>query len=123
MRRLVFRVWPTVTMLSTLLMIMAFQNCGQPGTSSQASTQATEVTTGAVTMTGTVQQSQVDGCRFLISVQDENGNGKNYIPLDMDSRLLVAGNTVAISGTVRDDIVSTCMAGPILQVDQAAIVK
>ncbi len=122
MRGLLSRTWSSVLILCAFVMIASFENCGAPnqeGISSQPFQAPAEIS-----ISGTVQKSNLDGCQYLISVVDSStGETKEYIPQKMDPSLLSTGNLVKVTGTLALNEVSGCMAGPIIQVSEAALVS
>jgi hypothetical protein len=115
MRRILSKIWSTALLLCTFLMIAAFQNCGGKALSSSS---------GSINVSGTVQKSTLDGCSYVISAVDNStGNVQQFIPHEMDPNLLVDGNQVSITGTIATDEVSGCMAGPIIQVQEASLIS
>src|SRR5438552_4099474 len=100
--------------------LLGYQNCGmkqsqteyKPGDSFGAGQEH-------VMVTGTLQKSGIDGCKFLI----KNDQNQYFIPVQLDPALQQDGSNLKISGTVRTDLVSTCMGGTIIQVDKAEVVQ
>ena len=103
-----------------LISLMAFQNCGG-NASNPGHIDAAQVNSN-LTVHGTVMKSNIDGCSFLICAADNtDGNTKCFIPKGMDSTLLNDGNVVTVDGTVLNDVLTTCMAGSVLQVYNAKL--
>ena len=108
--------------------MVGFQNCGGQPPSSSNSSQGT-AKPSAVTMTGTVQkgsatQPLIDGCKVLICSYD-NVEKKQVcvIPVKFDTSTFNNGDVVEIEGVVRTDMVSTCMAGEIVQIATAKVIS
>jgi hypothetical protein len=122
MRRTLSKIWSTVLLLCTFLMIAAFQNCG--GQSAHNQSENASNLTGSISVSGTVQKSNLDGCKYLISTVDtSSGLVQQFVPEQMDPSLLKDGNQVSITGTIATDAVSDCMAGPIIQVQEASLIS
>lgn len=117
MRQALSKIWSTVLLLCTFIMIAAFQNCGGN------TVQRQEALNDTITVNGTVQTSNLDGCKYLISTIDDSGQVQQFIPHGMDPSLLVNGNQVSVTGSIATDEVSDCMAGSILQVQEASLVS
>jgi hypothetical protein len=118
MRQMMAKIWSTVLILSGFLSLAAFQNCGKANLSTPSNSALAQ--TGAVTINATVAKSNLDGCQYLLNVTDPaSGQVQSYVPLKMDTSLLKDGNTVTVSGILGTDSVGTCMAGPLLQVEEA----
>ena len=74
-------------------------------------------------MTATVTMVQTECSQYLICSHDNTTNQDScFLPINMDSTLLNAGNVVSVSGTIRTDMMNICMAQT-LQVSQAKLVS
>jgi hypothetical protein len=113
MKGWLYKIWTGALIFCAFILLPAYQNCG--GSAPQANTAATITLTSAQ-----VQKSTVDGCQFLlVSTNKATGVTQSYVPLKMDPQLLQDGMNVTVTGVIATDLVSTCMAGPLLQVTQA----
>jgi hypothetical protein len=112
------RLSTTVVLVLTFGMLLAYQNCG---TKLQSQNQSGAISSvAAITVNGTVQKSMVDGCNYLVCSNDNvSGGTKCFIPTKMDPSLLKDGNVVTVKGVIRDDMMTACMAGPVLEVQNA----
>jgi hypothetical protein len=122
MRRILSKIWSTALLFSTFIMIAAFQNCG--GQSVHNQSELSSNLTGSINVNGTVQKSTLDGCNYLISAVDNStGQVQQFIPKDMDPSLLIPGNQVSVTGTIVTDEVNDCMAGSMIQVQEASLIS
>jgi hypothetical protein len=118
------KFWSTVLGLFGLVSLLIFQNCGGKAASS-ADYNGTEhalngTTSNSIQVSGTVTKPNLDGCNYLIcSIDNTDGKTKCFIPQNMDPALLNEGNVVTVDGIIRNDILTTCMAGSVLQVSDA----
>ena len=106
-----------VFILATIGMMAAYQNCGTKHANNDP--MATTDSSSSITISGTVEQSDLDGCKLLIKAD----TGEYYIPVRSNTALLKPGATVKVTGLLRDDIVTTCMKGNVIQVDEAQVVN
>jgi hypothetical protein len=121
MRQTLAKLWSGVLIISAFLSLAAFQNCGSTNTSGTGNTNLSQIS--PITIKATVSKSSIDGCQYLLVVTDTTtGQIQNYVPLKMDSTLLQDGNVVTVSGTLATSTVGTCMAGLMLQVEEAQLV-
>jgi len=121
MRRTLSKIWSTALLFCTFIMIAAFQNCGGQATHNQAELASNS---GSIVVNGIVQKSTLDGCQYLItSIDNSTGSVQQFIPQEMDPSLLKEGNQVSITGTIATDTVNECMAGPVIQVQEASLVS
>lgn len=103
------KILAIVFLIAGFGIIMSYQNCGQP--------QAPKSNTaGSVTVSGTIEKSNLDGCNTLI-ISDEDPNSK-FIPFGVNQNTLVDGDHVTITGHFPNDVFSSCMAGVILRVEK-----
>ena len=74
----------------------------------------------SITITGTIQRRDI-GMGAWALVTDE---GDTYeILRGADKNLLKAGQTVKIQGQVREDIMTTAMIGPVLEVKSFEVIS
>jgi hypothetical protein len=117
-----------VLSLVGFVILLGFQNCGNKPSPSDSTKQDANTST-SVSMQGTVQkatadQPLIDGCKILICAFD-NVEQKQVcvIPVKWDTSSFKNGDTVSIQGFKRTDMVSTCMAGEIVQVTSAQVIN
>ncbi len=103
-----------VFILAGFGLIATFQNCGGQNLGSQNLANSQITTAQAVNLTGTVQTLNLEGCGKVI-VSDADGTSK-FIPHGTDTSVLAEGSKVQLIGTVASDLVSSCMAGVIVNV-------
>jgi len=120
MRGVLSKVWSTALILGALLTMAAYQNCGV-----LISTMSSNLPKNkTIQVSGTIEHSTLDGCRFLISSVDKStGRTIQYVLVQMDPSLLQDGNVVSVKGTVSKRLVGTCVAGPLIQVDEATVLS
>lgn len=115
------KYWSTTIILVSFALLLGYQNCGSRLPSMPAAETSTPTT---LTVDGTIQKANLDGCNYVISaIDNSSGQAVNFVPLKMDPSLLKVGNVVSVTGSIRSDMVNTCMAGPILQVESANLVS
>jgi len=96
--------------------LIAYQNCGSR--IPQATSSSGGISAGSdqtVTLTGKVTQENLDGCNFLFY----GDNNQPYQVLNLSSDLKVDGKRLQIEAVPRDDMVSTCMKGSIVEAVKA----
>jgi hypothetical protein len=73
-----------------------------------------------ITITGKIERRNI-GLGAWAFVTDD---GNTYeVPKSADKNLLKSGQTATITGQVRDDIMTTAMIGPVLQVESFEIIS
>ncbi|GCL35165.1 MULTISPECIES: hypothetical protein [Sphaerospermopsis] len=73
-----------------------------------------------ITITGKIERRNI-GLGAWAFVTDD---GVTYeIPKSADKNLLKSGQKVSITGKIRDDIMTTAMIGPVLQVESFEIIN
>lgn len=119
-------IWSGVLILVIFLTLASFQNCGGRLVDIPAEDQggAPSNHSQKLSLSATVMKADLDGCNFLICANDaQDGQTKCFIPRNIDPTLLNDGNVVHVDGTLRSDIVTTCMAGAVLQVNNSSLVS
>jgi hypothetical protein len=119
-------------LISTMCLFVALgavSACGtNPGAASAAASNSSAPAGGTpqgnenlITVNGTVVNPHLDGCKVLVCANDNasGGSTKCFIPTNIDQSRLPEGQNVSLTGYVRQDIMTTCMAGPVLNVIQA----
>ena len=74
----------------------------------------------STTVTGTIQHRDIGtGAWALVS-----DDGVTYeIPKNVDKKLLKAGQKAKVTGQVREDVMTTAMIGPVLEVKSFEVVS
>ncbi len=120
-------------MLVGSVSIIAFQNCGMPGQTSDdpshslQSFDATLKKQDHSMLDGEVSDNRgVDGCSYQVVLKD--GQTERILSpkggdLKVDPSLLVDGAKIRVHGFFRPDLMDFCMAGEIFEVTSAEIVK
>jgi hypothetical protein len=111
----VSRFLPAVVAIGVLGLILSYQNCGSQKLQGDPSAIGIDAKSGQVVIQGTLEKSAIDGCRYLLRSDD----GQYFIPVKLASEFQQEGANLLIEGTLREDIVTTCMGGTVLQVDKA----
>lgn len=74
----------------------------------------------SITVTGTIQRRDI-GMGAWALVSDE---GTTYeIPRSTDKKLLQSGQKAKVTGKIRDDVMTTAMIGPVLEVNSFELVN
>ncbi|BAZ41922.1 hypothetical protein NIES4101_78900 [Calothrix sp. NIES-4101] len=74
----------------------------------------------SITVTGTIQRRDI-GMGAWVLVSDE---GTTYeIPRSADKKLLQSGQKAKVTGKIRDDVMTTAMIGPVLEVNSFELVN
>ncbi|MEA5572332.1 hypothetical protein [Calothrix sp. UHCC 0171] len=74
----------------------------------------------SITVTGTIQRRDI-GMGAWALVSDE---GTTYeIPRSADKKLLQSGQKAKVTGKIRDDVMTTAMIGPVLEVNSFELVN
>ena len=117
----------TVLSLVGLAIMLSYQNCGVHNVPTGDA--ATANNGQSISVTGTIQKATldkplVDGCKVLVcSFDNKLQKPVCFIPVRFDSTQFKDGDTVTLNGVIRKDIVTTCMAGDVLQVQKADFVS
>lgn len=104
-------------------MILAYQNCGKnnPGNEPAAGMPQTPIN---IQVTGTLHQVNLDGCNFLIEAHDnQTGQIVQFNPVKLDPSFKKDGCQISVMGSLRTDMVSTCLSGQILQISEAHLIN
>ena len=113
-----FKSFTAVLLLGvTAFAVVAYQNCGSR--SVQATNAAGVASPGSnnepVTITGKISQENLDGCKYLF--YDESNQPYQLVNLSPD--LKVDGKRLKMDVVPRDDMVTTCMKGSVIEVIKA----
>ncbi|MBD2667478.1 hypothetical protein B6N60_02533 [Richelia sinica FACHB-800] len=74
----------------------------------------------SITVTGTIQKRNI-GLGAWALVTDE---GTTYeLPKSTDKNLLISGQKAAVTGQVREDVMTVAMIGPVLEVQSFEVVR
>ena len=103
--------------------LLGYQNCGTKSLPNGDTSNSDATPT--ITVSGTVSKASaaaplVDGCNVLICSFDSKLQKKVcFIPVKWDSSQFNDGDNVEVKGVIRTDIVTTCMAGDVFQVNES----
>jgi hypothetical protein len=74
----------------------------------------------SITLTGTIQRREIGLGAWALTTDE----GKTYeILKGADKNLLKSGQQVRVTGQVRDDIMTTAMIGPVLEVQSFELIN
>ncbi len=74
----------------------------------------------STTVTGTIQHRDIGTGAWALVTDD----GVTYeIPRNVDKKLLKAGQKAKVTGQVREDVMTTAMIGPVLEVKSFEVVS
>jgi hypothetical protein len=111
------RFYPSVIALGVFSLILGYQNCGARNLPIDSGLNGGGGTGSRIVVQGTLEKSLIDGCKFLL----RSPEGQYFIPVKLDPALQLDGTTLLIEGSLREDIVTTCMGGTVLQVEKAQV--
>ncbi|MCC6277434.1 MAG: hypothetical protein IT289_05920 [Oligoflexia bacterium] len=100
-----------------LVILMMFQNCGQPPYGGSQEGGGAGTIGHPVTLRATVTDPQLAGCRFLLcSTDNVDGTTKCFVPVGLDPSLVSVGMNVEAQGYFPEDVVTACNAGAAFRV-------